>query len=161
MTRFEDLVAAYGRREHDGYMELEEHQQCAERLFRGIEQIAEVPVDAMHSVPLDPANAPHPHSHMGGVGDWFQITFRFVFESPNTRLPVILGIRLSLRRERDRWAVKLHETAKPYRFKVRDPGEEAAACEGLLDEIIEWLNARPEIGTMAEGRHIEIGFHKY
>ena len=57
MSRYEELVKAFGRGEHESYVSLERHEEFARKLLSGIQSNFEIPRDQLHLYPLTP-NAP-------------------------------------------------------------------------------------------------------
>jgi hypothetical protein len=102
MSRYEELVKAFGRGEHESYVSLERHEEFARKLLSGIQSNFEIPRDQLHLYPLTP-NAPLEEEGLRNAlglqkDGWFGVGFRFDFESPNTSLPVKVRCLIRFRR---------------------------------------------------------------
>lgn len=113
MSRYEELVKAFGRGEHESYVSLERHEGFAGKLLSGIQSNFEIPRDQLHLYPLTP-NAPLEEEHLRDAlglqrDGWFGVGFRFDFESPNTSLPVKVRCLIRFRRyeQGDCWLVQV------------------------------------------------------
>jgi len=114
MSRYEELVKAFGREEHESYVSLERHEEFARNLLSGIQSNFEIPRDQLHFYPFSP-KAPLeeeglPRDALGLQRDgWFGVGFMFDFESPNTSLPVKVRCLIRFRRdeEGDCWLVQV------------------------------------------------------
>src|SRR4051794_28965589 len=88
-SRFAEFLQAYGRREHEAYVQLERYREFAHHLLTELQEYAGIP--HLNYVRLEPGAEQQPGDVMNSTGygddDWFHVRCRIIFESPNTSLP--------------------------------------------------------------------------
>ena len=159
MSRFDDIVAAYGRREHAGHLLDHEHEQCATKLYDRIRTLAFIPDGArIRPAPIDEEKG---GLWFGFMDHWYHLRFLFEFVSPNTSLQRGINVRLRLRKEHDgRWAIRFYQDDKSRYFDPTSQESIDGICEDLFQAIITWLDFRPSYDLGERLTDLpQIGFH--
>jgi hypothetical protein len=154
MTKFDEVVAAFGAREHAGHVMRQEIEDCALKLYRMFRQVGGVAGSEVTPVPLSEGRGALPNDYLGFVDGWLHLRFQLEFASPNTQLPCSIILLVRMRQERGQTVVKFYEDGRPIPFSCDDEGLRSV-CEQLYDEIIAWLRREPSLEDVPH-----VGFHR-
>lgn len=160
-SRFADFLEAYGRREHEAYLQLERYQEFVTALLSELREYVGIPEGQLVYVPLDPSSVGERGSFLNAMGygedDWFHVTFRILFPSPNTSLPRAIGIRLRVLERDGEWVVKTFADAEPFQIGDNNERSRRRFCDHLIDELIYYFTVERPPHDGGEGS-VVIGF---